>query len=264
MTGVGSVLAVVSCAVGIGCASRPPTPQGGQALESWLGAVVERAESAREAGDLGPAVKAYREAVGRQPWNDRLRRSLAAVLAQRAKSSRAAGSWADVASAETDLREALELAPDDPLLRRDLAVVLVDLATRSMDPQRAQTLRREAARLAPDVAAEAPRVDPLRDRQMDMALELVKRGQLEAGIQRLATLHRERPDDVEIAVLLAQATARRGRRLADHGQWSAAEAELETAVAILEAFDVQELPAGGPEVLERIRHNLDTARRNAH
>lgn len=261
MRGLGKGVAVLSLAVATGCASRSPPSNGEPVFEPALGVVLERAEAAREAGNLGLAVESYRDALGRQPWNDRVRRSLAAALAERAQRSRSLGTWADVRNAEADLREALELDPGSEVLRRDLAVVLVDLASRSMDRDRANALRAEAETLAPDVASQAPRSDPRRDRQLDLALGLVKRGQLAAGIDRLATLHRQRPEDVEIAVLFAQATARRGAGLADHGQWAAAEAELAAAVATLEAYDPQALPAG---VLERIRHNLDTARRNAH
>jgi tetratricopeptide (TPR) repeat protein len=226
-----------------------------------VGELVERAEEARDRGDSDTAIESFREALERTPWNDRIRKALAVSLADRAERSRASGKFIGVAAAEKDLREALSLEPEDPTLRRNLGVVLLDLASRSMDPERAAALAAEGRALLPEGEPEIGTADALRERRLDLAMELVERGQIEAGIGRLAALHAERPSDVEIGLLLARAHSRAGAVLIEQQRLEAAAEAYDRAVAVLAGFDPTRLP---PNELERTHRNRVTAWVNAY
>jgi DNA-binding SARP family transcriptional activator len=223
--------------------------------------LVERAEAARESGDLDGAVESFREAHARTPWNDRIRRALAVSLADRAARSRETRRYAGVAAAETDLREALSLEPEDTTLRHNLGIVLLDLASRSMDPERAGALESEARTLLPEAEELPAPGDALRGRRLDMALELIERGQIEAGISRLAALHAEHPADVEIGLLLSRAHARHAEVLADRGDAEGAARSYGWALAVLQRFDPAVIP---PAELEGAHRNRVTAWINAY
>jgi len=239
----------------------PESTESAPAPPPTLGELVERGEAARESGDFDVAIESFREALERTPWNDRIRRALAVTLADRAERSRAGGKFAGVAAAEADLREALALEPEDPVLRHNLGIVLLDLASRSMDPERTAALEAEARELLPAEEGGLPTRDALRERRLDMAMELVGRGQLEAGIERLAALHAERPTDVEIGMLLAQTHSAHGASLLERREFEAAAEAHDRAVAVLAGFDAARLPPGE---LERAHRNRVIAWLNAN
>jgi tetratricopeptide (TPR) repeat protein len=244
----------VAWAIASSCAT-PSEPDLSQPAPSpaSVGELVERGEEARDRGDLDTAVEAFREALERTPWNDRIRKALAVSLADRAERSHASGKFVGVSAAERDLREALVLLPEDPVLRRNLGIVLLDLASRSMDPERAADLEAEARELLPAGESDLPTADALRERRIDMAMELIGRGQVEAGIGRLAALHAERPADVEIGLLLAQAHAAHGAARMQQQRLVAAAEAYDRAVAVLSSFDAAQLPAGELEQAHRNR-----------
>lgn len=194
--------------------------------------LVTRAEQAEAAGDLDTAILAWRESFARTPWNVRLRRALAAAYAERARRTREEEGVFGLASAERDLREALRLEPDAPTIRRNLAVLLVERSVREMDPERARTLRDEARALDPELAqmGEGARADI--DRKLDLAFELVERGQLDAGIERLEAVHTAHPDHAETTRLLAQALVRKATRRAERGRPHEAGPLLDRAVGL--------------------------------
>jgi tetratricopeptide (TPR) repeat protein len=239
----------------------PESPEPAPAPPPTVGELVERGEAARESGDFDTAIESFREALEGTPWNDRIRRALAVSLADRAERSRSSGKFVGVAAAEADLREAHALEPEDPVLRRNLGIVLLDLASRSMDPERADALEAEARELLPEAEGELPTRDALRERRLDMAMELVGRGQLEAGIERLETLHAERPADVEIGMLLAQTHSTHGVSLSEQREFEAAAESYDRALAALAGFDAARLPPGE---LERAHRNRVTAWLNAN
>ncbi len=181
--------------------------------------VVARAERAMQIGDYDAAIAGYGEAFEATPWNSRLERALVAAYAARAAHPQRRG-VAGLRAAESDLRTALEIAPDDPALKQSLAAVLIDLSAREADRARAAALREEARSYAPELAAQTPAVHLSVERRLDMAFDLIERGQLDAGIDRLQRLHDEYPDRADAARLLAQARVRKGTELAalrDHG-----------------------------------------------
>jgi tetratricopeptide (TPR) repeat protein len=191
--------------------------------------LVSRAERSREAGDFDTAIPAYAEAFERTPWNTKLKRALAVTHTERAAYQRSNGS---LAGAEEDLRAALELYPDDAEFRRGLAVVLLERSSYEADPARAAALRSEARALDTDLAIPEQRVDATLERRMDLAFELLERGQVEAGIFDLQNLRRDYPQDPAVARLLAQALVRRSGEFSERSNFSKARELLDQAVLL--------------------------------
>ena len=208
-------------------ANGPPEPDASRPAS--VGPIVEEAEAKRAAGDLDGAIAGYEEALERTPWNDRIRHSLAMTHAEKAQRWRARR---HLPPAERELRVALELLPDDPSLRHNLAVVLIERANLDLDPEQAAARRAEALELAPDLAALQSEVDAGLERRLDLAFELLERGQTEAGIARLESLRRSYPDAPEVSGLLAQALVRQAGMQARNGSYEAAGATLDRAVAV--------------------------------
>lgn len=225
--GVLAVLGVTTLVLAAGCASEAPDPGG--AAPVTVGPLVERAERAMQRGDPDAAIAAYQEAVELTPWNSRVVRALAAAHAERGARYRDQGS---LPSAERDLRRALELQPDDPELRFNLAVVLIERADLDLDSARAARLRAEAAELAPELHAGSPQVDALLERRLDLAYQLLERGQLEAGASRLAWMQADYPDEPRVARLRAQAEVALGSRLYEAGNFSDAALHYGRAVSL--------------------------------
>lgn len=193
--------------------------------------LVSRAERAASRGDYATAIAAYREAIELTPWNTRLERALVAAYVGRAAHPSELGEAGRRAS-EADLRRALEIAPDDPEVRHNLGVVLLDRAMREMDPQASAAIWADAHSYAPELVETTPRVSLVLERRLDLAYELLERGQLEAGLERLERLHQEHPERADATRLLAQARVRHGSRLASQQLHSRAGASLDAAVAL--------------------------------
>ncbi len=225
----GRLCALALC---LSCANQPsPEPALAPTTSEGVGPIVERGESAYERGDLDTAIAAYSEALERTPWNDRLKRLLASTYTERAERARAEQRFEGVVRAEGDLRSALALYPEDPLLRRNLAVVLVDRSTRTFDPEESARFLGEARVLDPEVAAGAPVLDLEVERRLDLAYQLLERGQLEAGLFRLERLHEQHPDRADVARLLGAALVRKGLRLEQSGDHRGAGGLFDRAVA---------------------------------
>lgn len=197
-----------------------------------VGLLVQGGEQAFDRGDYDEAIAAYAEALDRMPWNDRLVANLAAAYAERARRAREHPGVKPLERAEADLRSAVRLRPDDPVLQANLAVVLVERANRVMDPTLAGELRAEARRLNSGVEAGVGLVQPLLERRIDLAFELLERGQLEAGILRLQALRRDYPESREVAMLLGQALARQATKLDARGEYAPAAEAFGRAVAV--------------------------------
>jgi tetratricopeptide (TPR) repeat protein len=234
-------------------------------------ALIESGDRALARADYDTAVASYQQALERTPWNTRLKRALAAAYAKRAASARDQEGLAGLRLAEDDLRAALQLLPDDEALRRNLAVVLVEQAARQGDPARAGAMREEARGFAPDVVEAAPVVQVRVERQLDLAYELIERGQFEAAIETLERLHAQHPEHAGVSALLARAQIQQGTRLAERGNFSAAGACLDRAIelyAILDHCRADACDVGEFELAHqnRIRlwlhaNNLENARR---
>lgn len=196
------------------CAPRQGQPEKpDEAAVEGVAPIVAQAERAMQRGDFTAAIAGYKLAFERTPWNTRLARSLVAAYAARAAKPAGSGRTG-LRAAEADLRAALRIAPDDPALRRSLTAVLLDLSAREEDPDRAAALREEARRFDPDLETQTPIVQLAVERRLDMAFDLLERGQLDAGIDRLERLYADYPDSVDVMRLLAQAHIRKGTELA--------------------------------------------------
>ena len=177
------------------CAPSQVEPE--QASTESVAPVVTRAERAMERGDYDTAIAGYAEALERTPWNTRLSTALVSAYAARAAHPAQSGR-PGLQAAEADLRTALSIAPDDPSVRRSLAAVLLDLSSHEEDPERSLALRMEARRHAPKLEANTPVVQLALERRLDLAFDLVERGQLDAAIDRLEQLHGEYPESANV------------------------------------------------------------------
>ena len=230
----------------------PPAPQRGTepvTVDVW----VRRAETAEAGGDYDTAILAWKEAHARTPWNPRLARALAAAYVFRAEETRAQEGVFGLESAEGDLREARRLLPDDPTIRQNLATLLVERSVREMDPDRARTLRDEARSLDPELAqlGEGSRADI--ERRLDLAYELLQRGQVDAGIERLESLHTAHPEYAPTTRLLAQALVRKGVMRAERGRHHETGPLLDRAVGLYADLAAQGKYADHPEFAEERR-----------
>lgn len=250
----GAVLSLLAwLALLAGCASRASPPPEPQPTASEL---VIGAQRAHLRGDYTAAEVGYRAALEKTPWNERLRASLAAVLVDRAAATRQRGGVSAIDRAIDDLRAARELAPTDEVVQRDLAVLLLERSQRTTDPKRAAVLRQEASDLAPDLAEQVPEHRPEIERRLDLAYELVLRGQLDAGIARLETLDREYPERLDVRLLLAQALVQRGTRMASHGDHPRAAAQFGRAIALYDIPGVCEGACAESEVALAHRNRI--------
>lgn len=180
-------------------------------------------------GDYDTAVASYRAALERVPGDDLLESALVSAYVARARRRRASG-VSGLEGAEGDLRLALALRPDDASLRRSLAVVVLDRASREADPARAKAMRAEALALEPELGASLLDVSLVVERRLDLAYELIERGQVDAGIEELERLERDRPDHPEVTRLLAQAYVYRAGTRAQRSRFAEAGADLDRAV----------------------------------
>ena len=212
------------------CAPGPDARE--EASVEGVAPVVYDAQRAMERGDFDAAIAGYRKAFERTPWNTRLESSLVAAYAGRAAA--AGRSREGLRTAEADLRTALGIAPADPALTQSLATVLLERAARAEDPESAAALREEARHYAPDLEARTPKVQLAVERRLDMAFDLVERGQLDAGIDRLERLHAEYPDRPDAARLLAQARVRKGTELVTLQDYRGAGDSFDRAVDLYE------------------------------
>ena len=186
-----------------------------------------------ERGDYDTAIAGYAEARERTPWNTRLSTALVSAYAARAAHPAQTGREG-LRSSEADLRTALSIAPDDPALQRSLAAILLDLSAREENPESALALRMEARRYAPELESSIPFVQLAVERRLDLAFDLIQRGQLDAAIGRLERLHVEYPENADVAHLLAQARVRRGTELVGLQDHRSAGAHFDGAVALYE------------------------------
>ncbi len=221
-----ALAALVAGCSGLGTEERPEQPE--QPPES-VAPLIEEAERLRAQGEYEGAIAAYEQALARTPWNDRIRLAVAATYAERGAQAHADG---ELGPAEADLRAALEVAPENPQVRRNLALLLTERAALDMDPERAQARRAEAEELAPGITLGSPVPDAGLERRLDLAFELVERGQLEAGIERLEALHESYPGNPEVSRLLAQALVRWADQLGERQNHVATARALDRAVEV--------------------------------
>ncbi len=234
---IGTACALLSLLVA--CAAPEP-PAANPAEGASVARLLEEAEVLRAQGDFASAIGAYERAQARMPWNDRITLALAAVYAERAAGHHRAGK---LARAEADLRTALELVPDQPQVAANLARLLVERADLDLAQERAQLRRAEAETLAPGITAQVAGRDARLERRLDLAFELLERGQVEAGIARIEQLRRDYPEEPEPARMLAQAHAALGARYFDRGRFSDAADQFGRAVELYRTC--------GPSLCER-------------
>ena len=211
--------------------------------------LVGEAEQTQARGDVDSAIAYYRRALERDPANDRLRRTLAATYVERARQVRAERGVFGLEAAERDLREAWRLEPEDPAIRHSLAAILVDRAVREMSPERAQALREEAEGLDPGISRAGEDYRPRLERRLDLAFELVERGQIDAGIERLEAIHADYPDDPAATRLLGQSLVRKALLRAERGRHAEAGALLDRAVDVYAELEVDPSDSATPSEL---------------
>jgi tetratricopeptide (TPR) repeat protein len=223
-------VALLACmSLVVGCASQVPEAE----QDRGVAPLFARGQSAAQRQDWDTAIAAYSEALERTPWNTRFQRLLAVAHAERAAQRRGADpSEAGLRAAESDLRRAIELDPSDLNFHRSLGVVLLELSVLEPDTGRAAALRAEGSSLAPDATASVPDVRRSVERRLDLALELIERDQVEAGIAQLESLRADEPDRHEVARLLAQAHVRAGNALVGRHEPARAAESFARAVAL--------------------------------
>jgi len=232
-TAVALFLRISFLALLAACGSGGTAPEASDASDAGIGPVVERAEAAKASGDLDGAIRGYDEALKRTPWNTRLQSQLVAAYAERAAKERhKPGGPAGLALAEKDLRAAHALAPDDSTVTRSLAAILVERAAFEADDELAAKLRAEAAQLSPEIATANPEVRLPVERRIDLAYDLIDRGNLDAGIDQLEALVSEYPHNPKAVRLLAQAQVRLGGQQTESLDYDGARASFTRAVEL--------------------------------
>jgi len=217
----------------VGGSAEPKGASGAASDAAGVAPIVARAEAAVASDDLDSGVAAYREAYERTPWNTRIASSLVAALVARAEKARTKpGGSVGLALADADLREALAITPKQPGLERSLAIVLLERAALARDDAEVDHLRAEAEALAPDLTAQTPTVRLPIERRLDIAFDLLERGQLDAGIDQLQSLVREYPKSVEAARLLAQALVRKGGVQTQRADYAGARQSYASAIEL--------------------------------
>jgi tetratricopeptide (TPR) repeat protein len=223
--GLSSVVAAL-CAACVGGAD----PAGERAsVEQGVAPLVARADRSRARGDFAVAIDLYSQAYQRTPWNERLKQSLAAAYTEKAQRERSEG---ELRPAEQDLRAALALYPDDADFRRNLAIVLLESAQREMDEARANQMLAELRTLAPDLEVPNRVTKAGVERRLDLAFELLERGQVDAGVQELEGVRRDFPSETAPTRLLAQAIARQADAFTERTNFMAAGEAMDRAVAL--------------------------------
>lgn len=207
-------------------------PESGDAA-TGVAPIVERAEAAAAHGDLDAAIAGYDEALLRTPWNTRLRSQLVAAYSERAAAKRhKPGGARGLALAEADLRAAHELAPDDATITRSLAAVLLERSAFEADDATAAAARAEAEKLAPELAAAQPNARLPVEQRLDLALELIQGGNLDAGIDQLQAVVRAHPQNAQAGRLLAQALVRLGTQQTESRDYDGARESFSQAVEL--------------------------------
>lgn len=249
LTGM-TLMALLSCA-----GPAPPEPPQPATLAEIVGEAVE----AEERGDPDLAVARYGEAFQRDPSNLRIRRRLAAAHMERARRVREEEGVFGLEAAERDVREAWRLEPADPAIRSSLAALLVERSVREMSPHRAQALREEARALDPDVAlvGEGARADV--DRRLDLAFELVERGQIDAGLERLEAIHADEPRHRPTARLLGRTLVLKALMRSERGRHAEAGALLDRAVEVYPTLPTGEAES---ESSAELREELQSVHRS--
>jgi tetratricopeptide (TPR) repeat protein len=210
-TDLARLLRVACAALLSACVASGPAQDEPATDTVGVGPIVARAEAASASGDHTAAIADYRTALEKTPWNTRLQQALVASYAARAEAARTKpGGAKGLAAAEKDLRAALELAPGDTALSRSLAAVLLEQAGFAANDEQIAALRGEARALAPDLEAQAPVVRKSAEVRIDLAYDLIERGQLDAGIDQLEALVKDDPGEPAGTRLLAQAWVRKG------------------------------------------------------
>ncbi len=226
------VCLALSCVLVVACA-RPESGPAAPSDAAGVAPIVARAEAALASGDLDSAIDSYREAFERTPWNTRIGSSLVAAYVARAEQKRVKpGGPKGLALADADLRAALAISPEDSELERSLAVVLLERAAMERDDAEVARLREEASRLAPDLVAQTPVVRLSVERRLDVAYDLLERGQLDAGLDQLEALLREYPQSNEASRLLAQALVRKGSLQTQRADYAGAKQSYARAVEL--------------------------------
>ena len=222
----------LSCVLVVACAQ----PEGGPAAPAeaaGVAPIVARAEAAIASGDLDSGIDSYRDAFERTPWNTRIASSLVAAYVARAEQKRVKpGGSRGLALADADLRAALAISPGDSELGRSLAVVLLERAAMARDDAEVERLREEARGLAPELTAQTPVVRLSVERRLDVAYDLLERGQLDAGLDQLEALLREYPQSSEASRLLAQALVRKGSLQTQRADYAGARQSYARAVEL--------------------------------
>jgi tetratricopeptide (TPR) repeat protein len=250
------ICVALMCACVGGCAEPDGAPQPAPD-PTGVAPIVAQAEAAVARGDFDAGIDAYREAYERTPWNTRLQSALSAAYASRAARLRTKpGGAAGLALAEGDLREALVISPKQPELERSLAAVLLDRASFARDDDEAAAFRAEADTLAPDLVAQTPLLRMSAERRLDVAFDLLERGQLDPGIDQLEALVSDDPESKAGVRLLAQALVRKGgvqRQRADYEGASRSYARAVTLYAQLLPCDGTRCDAAELELAHRNR-----------
>ena len=245
----------LSCAC-VGGSAEPKDAPDAASDPAGVAPIVARAEAATASGDLDASVAAWREAYERTPWNTRLASSLVAAYVARAEQERTKpGGSKGLALAEADLRKALLIAPKQPEVERSLAIVLLERASLAADDADADRFRSQAAALAPELAAQTPVLRLPVERRLDIAFDLLERGQLDAGIDQLQSLVRDYPQSSGAAKLLAQAWVRKGDLQTRRGDYAGARQAYASAVELYARL----LPCDGTRCDPA---DLETAHRN--
>ena len=222
-----SALLATLCAACAGGGAEPAEER--KTVEQGVAPLVTRADRSRARGDYAVAIDLYAQAYQRTPWNERLKQSLAASYTEKAQRARSEG---ELRTAEQDLRQALALYPDDQDFRRNLAIVLLESAQREQDEARATQLLAELRTLAPDLEVPNRVTKAGVERRLDLAFELLERGQVDAGVEALEAVHRDFPSEPAPTRLLAQAIARQADAFTERTNFQAAGEALDRAVAL--------------------------------
>jgi tetratricopeptide (TPR) repeat protein len=222
----GALLALVCAAcAGGGDSAEPERAR----AEQGVAPLVTRADRSRARGDFAVAIDLYSQAYQRTPWNERLKQSLAVAYTEKAQRARSEG---ELRTAEQDLRAALALYPDDASFKRNLAIVLLESAQREMNESRAEQMLAELRTLAPDLEIPNRVTKGGLERRLDLAFQLLERGQLDAGVQELELVRRDYPGEAAPARFLAQAIAQQADAFTSRQNFSAAGEAMDRAVAL--------------------------------
>jgi tetratricopeptide (TPR) repeat protein len=256
------VLSTLVAALCVACAGGGADSEAERAsVEQGVAPLVTRAERSRARGDYAVAIDLYTQAYQRTPWNERLKQSLAASHAEKGQRARSEG---ELPAAEQDLRAALALYPDDKDFRRNLAIVLLERAQQEMDEARADALLAELRTLAPDLEVPNRVTKAGVERRLDLAFELLERGQVDAGVQELESVHRDFPSEPAPTRLLAQAIARQADAFTERTNFVAAGEAMDRAVALYaELLPCTDTDRCKPEEFEVLSRNRVTAWYNA-